>query len=82
MGEMTVMNAYLFQGWNCRGPEKYRDMLRDIGTEEIAHIEMLSVMIARLLEGAPLKTQEEMVTAASPTMAAAMGGPTCAMPSP
>ena len=32
-GEMTVMMAYLFQGWNCRGPEKYRDMLLDIGTD-------------------------------------------------
>lgn len=74
MGEMTVMMAYLFQGWNCRGPEKYRDMLLDIGTEEIAHVEMLSVMIARLLEGAPLQAQEEMVAAASPTVAAAMGG--------
>ena len=21
IGEMTVMMAYLFQGWNCRGPE-------------------------------------------------------------
>jgi Mn-containing catalase len=67
------MMAYLFQGWNCRGPEKYRDMLLDIGTEEIAHVEMLSVMIARLLEGAPLKAQEEAV-AGSPTVAAAMGG--------
>jgi Mn-containing catalase len=73
-GEMTVMMAYLFQGWNCRGPEKYRDMLLDIGTEEIAHVEMLSVMIARLLEGAPLQTQEEMVSAGSPAVAAAMGG--------
>ncbi|HZG69062.1 MAG TPA: manganese catalase family protein, partial [Herpetosiphonaceae bacterium] len=72
-GEMTVMMAYLFQGWNCRGPEKYRDMLLDIGTEEIAHVEMLSVMISRLLEGAPLKMQEEVV-AGSPTVAAAMGG--------
>ncbi len=72
-GEMTVMMAYLFQGWNCRGPEKYRDMLLDIGTEEIAHVEMLSVMISRLLEGAPLKIQEEVV-AGSPTVAAAMGG--------
>ena len=72
-GEMTVMMAYLFQGWNCRGPEKYRDMLLDIGTEEIAHVEMLSVMISRLLEGAPLKMQEEAVTG-SPTVAAAMGG--------
>ncbi len=73
-GEMTVMMAYLFQGWGCRGPEKYRDMLLDIGTEEIAHVEMLSVMIARLLEGAPLQAQEEMVAAASPAATAAMGG--------
>jgi Mn-containing catalase len=73
MGEMTVMMAYLFQGWNCRGPEKYRDMLLDIGTEEIAHVEMLSVMISRLLEGAPLKMQEEVI-AGSPTVAATMGG--------
>src|SRR5919206_5385497 len=72
-GEMTVMMAYLFQGWNCRGPEKYRDLLLDIGTEEIAHVEMLSVMIARLLEGAPLNVQEDAVVQ-SPTVGAAMGG--------
>jgi len=71
-GEMTVMMAYLFQGWNCRGPEKYRDMLLDIGTEEIAHVEMLSVMIARLLEGAPLKAQES--AAENPMVGAVMGG--------
>src|SRR4051812_4124199 len=71
-GEMTVMMTYLFQGWNCRGPEKYRDMLLDIGTEEIAHVEMLSVMIARLLEGAPVKEQEN--GAKDPAVAAAMGG--------
>ncbi len=72
-GEMTVMMAYLFQGWNCRGPQKYRDMLLDIGTEEIAHVEMLSVMIARLLEGAPVNMQED--TAASvPVVGAVMGG--------
>ena len=73
MGEMTVMMAYLFQGWNCRGPQKYKDMLLDIGTEEIAHVEMLSVMIARLLEGAPLKAQEDGV-AGNPVVAAVMGG--------
>jgi len=37
-GEMTVMMQYLFQGWN-RGPAKYKDMLLDIGTEEIGHVE-------------------------------------------
>src|SRR3712207_7401919 len=49
-GEISVMMTYLFQGWNCRGPQKYKDMLLDIGTEEIAHVEMLATMIARLLE--------------------------------
>ncbi len=72
-GEMTVMMSYLFQGWNCRGPEKYRDMLLDIGTEEIAHVEMLSVMIARLLEGAPVNLQEDVV-GSNPAVAAAVGG--------
>jgi Mn-containing catalase len=70
---MTVMMAYLFQGWNCRGPDKYRDMLFDVGTEEIAHVEMLSIMIARLLEGAPVPEQEAAV-AQHPAVAAAMGG--------
>ncbi|MDP9366275.1 MAG: manganese catalase family protein, partial [Chloroflexota bacterium] len=72
-GEMTVMMSYLFQGWNCRGPEKYRDMLLDIGTEEIAHVEMLSVMIARLLEGAPVSVQED-VLGNNSAVAAAVGG--------
>src|SRR5215207_4461783 len=57
-GEISVFMMYLFQGWNCRGPSKYRDMLLDIGTEEIAHVEMLSTMICRLLEGATADHQE------------------------
>lgn len=57
--EMTVMMQYLFQGWNCRGPAKYRDMLLDVGTEEIGHIEMLATMIAHLLDQAPVSMQEE-----------------------
>ncbi len=72
-GEMTVMMSYLFQGWNCRGPQKYRDMLMDIATEEIGHVEMLSVMIARLLEGAPLTMQEDMA-ARIPVVGAVLGG--------
>src|SRR3954466_15094604 len=72
-GEMTVMMAYLFQGWNCRGPQKYRDMLLDIATEEIGHVEMLSLMISRLLEGAPLKVQED-GAAQIPVVGAVLGG--------
>ncbi|WP_230531003.1 manganese catalase family protein [Microvirga roseola] len=59
-GEMSVMMTYLFQGWNCRGPEKYKDMIMDIGTEEIGHVEMLATMIARLLETSPVEQQEDM----------------------
>lgn len=72
-GEITVMMQYLFQGWNCRAPGKYRDMLLDIGTEEIAHVEMLSVMIARLLEGASAEDQEA-AAASSSVVGAVLGG--------
>lgn len=72
-GEITVAMQYLFQGWNCRGPAKYRDMLLDIGTEELAHIEMLATMISRLLEGAPVEDQEAAVRSNS-VIAAVMGG--------
>jgi len=71
-GEMTVMMQYLFQGWNCRGPAKYRDMLLDIGTEEIGHIEMLATMIAHLLDKAPATVQEE--GASDAVVGAVMGG--------
>ncbi len=71
-GEMTVMMSYLFQGWNCRASDKYRDMLLDIGTEEIAHVEMLSIMIARLLDGVPVEHQE--AAAKNPAVGAVLGG--------
>ena len=71
-GEMTVMMQYLFQGWNCRGPAKYRDMLLDIGTEEIGHVEMLATMVAHLLDKAPVNMQED--GAKDPVVGAVMGG--------
>jgi Mn-containing catalase len=72
-GEMTVMMQYLFQGWNCRIPGKYKDMILDIGTEEIGHVEMLSTMIARLLEGAPSEVTAQAVDG-NPVLAAIVGG--------
>ena len=71
-GEISVMMTYLFQGWNCRGPAKYRDMLMDIGTEEIGHVEMLATMIARLLETSPVETRED--AAKDSAIGAIMGG--------
>ena len=64
-GEMTVTMQYLFQGWNCRMPGKYKDLIMDIATEEMGHVEMLATMVARLLEGAP----------ATATAKTAAGGP-------
>jgi Mn-containing catalase len=72
-GEMTVMMQYLWQGWNCRIPGKYKDMILDIGTEEIGHVEMLTTMMARLLEGAPSETVAE-AAASNPALAAVLGG--------
>src|SRR3954454_6033496 len=71
-GEISVMMTYLFQGWSCRGPQKYKDMIMDIGTEEIGHVEMLATMIARLLEPSPVETEEEM--AKNSLVSAVMGG--------
>jgi Mn-containing catalase len=72
-GEMTVMMQYLWQGWTCRVPGKYKDMIMDIGTEEIGHVEMLTTMLARLLEGAPAETTEK-AAALNPVLAAVLGG--------
>ena len=71
-GEISVMMSYLFQGWNCRAPAKYRDMILDIGTEEIAHVEMLATMIARLLETSPVEARED--AAKDSAVGAIMGG--------
>lgn len=71
-GEMSVAMQYLFQGWNTRGNEKYKDLLMDTGTEELGHIEMLATMVAQLLEGAPIYEQEK--AASDPVIGAIMGG--------
>ncbi|MCC9166618.1 manganese catalase family protein [Pontibacter harenae] len=71
-GEIRVCLQYLFQAWGQRGPVKYRDMLMETGTEEIAHIEMLATAVALNLEGAPVSMQEEM--AKDKVVGAVMGG--------
>lgn len=70
-GEIRVCLQYLFQAWGARGPTKYRDMLLDTGTEEIAHIEMLATAVALNLEGAPLEQDQ---AAKDPIVYAALGG--------
>jgi Mn-containing catalase len=72
-GEIRVCMQYFFQAWGARGPAKYRDMLLNTATEEISHIEMLATAVALNLQNAPVSLQEEAV-AASPAVAAVMGG--------
>lgn len=72
-GEIRVMMQYMFQAWGARGPKKYRDMLLNTGTEEIAHIEMLATAVALNLEGSPMNVKEE-AAENNPMVAAIMGG--------
>lgn len=72
-GEITVALQYSFQAWNMHIPGKYRDLVFGIGAEEFGHVEMLSVMIAQLLEDSPIGATEEAVQN-DPTVAAVIGG--------
>ena len=72
-GEIRVCLQYMFQAWNSRGPKKYRDMLLETGTEEMAHIEMLSTAIALNLEGADYALKEK-ITSENPAVEAVLGG--------
>jgi Mn-containing catalase len=72
-GEIRVCLQYLFQGWGFRGPDRYKDMLLNTGTEEIGHIEMLATAVALNLEGAPARLQEE-IAGKNGTVEAVLGG--------
>lgn len=49
-GEMRTMMQYFFQSSNFRGKDKkYRDLLRGIFLEEIAHVELVQTTINQLL---------------------------------
>ncbi|MCC3294216.1 manganese catalase family protein [Arthrobacter sp. zg-Y411] len=72
-GEITVAMQYGFQSWNSHVPGKYRDLLYGIAAEEMGHVEMLAMMIAQLLEKAPLGITNDAVQS-DPTVAAVMGG--------
>src|SRR6478609_7850407 len=72
-GEMRVCLQYLFQAWGSRGHPKYRDMLMETGTEELAHIEMLATAVALNLEGASSDVKEAMAKSDG-AVGAVMGG--------
>ena len=72
-GEITVAMQYGFQSWNTHLPGKYRDLLYGIAAEEMGHVEMLAIMIAQLLEKAPLGITDDAVQS-DPAIAAVVGG--------
>lgn len=43
-GELAAALQYTVQGWSCDDPER-RDLLMDIGTEEISHLEVVGALI-------------------------------------
>lgn len=73
-GETTGMLAYMMQGWNSVGNEKYKDLLLDTATEEIGHMEMLTTMINDLLHNAPTDTIEQFAANSDPSTAAVLAG--------
>lgn len=71
-GEVRVCMQYMMQGYNMRGPSKYRDLLLETATEELSHIEILATAIALNLEGAPTEFKDE--ASEDQVVHAAMGG--------
>jgi Mn-containing catalase len=52
-GELAAAMQYTIQGWNCVDDLGRRDLLLDIGTEELSHLEVVGALIRMHL--APLK---------------------------
>src|ERR1700678_2276846 len=70
-GELAAAMQYTVQAWNCVDDLGRRDLLLDIGTEELSHLEVVGALIRMHL--APLKTNRE-AAEADPLLAIAGGG--------
>jgi Mn-containing catalase len=69
-GELAAAMQYSIQGLNCEDPER-KDLLMDIGTEELSHLEVVGALIRMHLK--PLKSERE-AAEADPLVAIAGGG--------
>jgi Mn-containing catalase len=70
-GELAAAMQYTIQGWNCVDDLARRDLLLDIGTEELSHLEVVGALIRLHLK--PLKTNRE-AAEADPLVTIAGGG--------
>src|SRR3978361_710304 len=56
-GELAAAMQYTIQGWNCVDDLGRRDLLLDIGTEELSHLEVVGALIRMHLK--PLQNNRE-----------------------
>jgi Mn-containing catalase len=69
-GELAAAMQYSVQGFNCEDPAR-KDLLMDIGTEELSHLEIVGALIRMHLK--PMKSSRE-AAEADPLVAIAGGG--------
>ena len=69
-GELAAAMQYTIQGWSCEDPER-KDLLLDIGTEEISHLEVVGALIRMHFQ--PMKKELEDADQ-DPLVAVAGGG--------
>ncbi len=69
-GELAAAMQYSIQGLNCEDPAR-KDMLMDIGTEELSHLEIIGTLARMHLK--PMKTNRS-AAEADPLIAIAGGG--------
>src|ERR1700753_2011009 len=69
-GELAAAMQYSIQGINCEDPER-KDLLMDIGTEELSHLEIVGTLARMHLK--PMKKARE-AAEADPLVAIAGGG--------
>ena len=69
-GELAAAMQYSVQGINCDDPER-KDLLMDIGTEELSHLEVIGVLTRMHLK--PMKSKRN-AAEADPLIAIAGGG--------
>jgi Mn-containing catalase len=69
-GELAAAMQYTIQGWNCEDPAR-KDLLMDIGTEELSHLEIVGALIRMHLK--PMKN-DRAAAEADPLVTIAGGG--------
>jgi Mn-containing catalase len=72
-GELAAAMQYSIQGFNCEDPAR-KDLLMDIGTEELSHLEVVGALIRMHLK--PIKS-DRLAAEADPLVAIAGGGGVC-----